>query len=166
MKTAVDVKMKANYIYDLLLFHTYSKVSGFIVNLMGLAVIVMGGFSLGAGKISMAQCLLYIAAGLCVLAFTPLNLKLQSRKMIKAPKYNDIIHYGFDEQGIEEVIGDKANTYPWSQVKKAIATPKNIAFYVNDESAIIVPKESFGESFMPVMKLIAQNVSRDKIYIR
>jgi hypothetical protein len=165
MKIAVDVKMKAQFIYDLLLYHTYSKFSGFVINLVGLSVIVMGGFSLRAGRITMGQCAIYIAAGLCVLAFTPLNLKIQSKKMMKAPKYSDVIRYNFDEQGIEEVIGDKINSYAWSHVKKATATPKNIAFYVTDDSALIVPKESFGDNFMPVMKLIAENMSRERIYI-
>ena len=165
MKIAVDVKMKAQFIYDLLLYHTYSKFTGFVINLVGLSVIVMGGYSLKAGRITMGQCALYIAVGLCVLCFTPFNLKMQSKKMIKSPKYEDVIRYNFDEQGIEEVIGDKINTYSWSKVKKATATPKNIAFYVTDESALILPKESFGENFMPVMKLVAENMSREKIYI-
>ncbi len=166
MKIAVDVRMKANFIYDLLLYHTYSKFSGFVINLLGLSVIVMGGFSLRAGRISIGQCALYLAAGLCVLGFTPFNLKLQSRKMIKAPKYNDVIRYEFDSQGIEEVVGDNVNSYPWSKIKKASSTPKNIAFYVSDDSALIVPKESFGDNFMAVMKLIAENMTRDRIYIR
>ena len=46
MKVAVEVKMKAEYIYDLLLFHTYSKLSGFMINLMGLTVIIIGGWRL------------------------------------------------------------------------------------------------------------------------
>ncbi len=86
--------------------------------------------------------------------------------MIKAPKYNDVIRYEFDSQGIEEVVGDNVNSYPWSKIKKASSTPKNIAFYVSDDSALIVPKESFGDNFMPVMKLIAENMTRDRIYIR
>lgn len=166
MKTAVDVRMKAEYIYDLLLFHTYSKFSGFMINLMGLMVIVMGGLGLGTGKISMAQCLVYLVAGTIFLALTPLNLRLRSKKMIKDPKYRDTLHYSFDKQGIEEEVQGKVNTYSWDNVQKAIATPKNIAFYVNEESALIIPKEYFGQNFMPVMKLIVENVTRDRIYIR
>lgn len=40
MKVYVKVRMKAEFIYDLLLFHTYSELSGFLVNLLGLAVII------------------------------------------------------------------------------------------------------------------------------
>ena len=46
MKVYVKVRMKAEFIYDLLLFHTYSRLSGFLVNLLGLAVIITGGFLL------------------------------------------------------------------------------------------------------------------------
>ena len=166
MEIMIEVKMKAGYIYDLLLFHTYSKFSGFIVNVLGLAVIVTGGLNYGSGKISLLQCLIYIVVGIAFLAFTPLSLWRRSRQMIKNPKYQDSIYYKFDEHGFDERIKDHLNHYNWQQVQKAIATPKNIAFYVGAETAVIVPKESFGGHFMPVMKLIADNVTRDKIYIR
>ena len=32
--------------------------------------------------------------------------------------------------------------------------------------SLVLPKESFGENFMPVMKLVVSNLSRDRIYIR
>lgn len=86
--------------------------------------------------------------------------------MMKAPRYREEILYEFNGNGILEMVMGKENSYLWSQVEKAISTPKDIAFYVGNEEALILPKESFGESFMPVMKLIAENVTRDKIYIR
>lgn len=55
MQVDVAVKMKAEFIYDLLLFHTYSKLSGFLVNVLGLAVMITGGFLVGAGKVSVYQ---------------------------------------------------------------------------------------------------------------
>jgi hypothetical protein len=166
MEIMIEVKMKTGYIYDLLLFHTYSKFSGFIINVLGLAVIVTGGLHYGSGKVSAWQCAIYIVVGIGFLAYTPLNLWRRSRQMIKAPKYQNSIYYKFDENGFDEIIKEHVNHYSWSQVQKAIATPKNIAFYVEDETAVIVPKESFGDHFMPVMKLIADNIARDKIYIR
>lgn len=81
-------------------------------------------------------------------------------------KYQDAIQYAFDEADIEERICGRNSHYSWKQVKKAIATPKDIAFYIGDQEALVLPRESFGENFMPVMKLIAQNVARDRIYIR
>lgn len=76
--------------------------------------------------------------------------------------------YSFSGEGIVEHLGDKAVKHGWGEVRKAIATPKDIAFYIGEEEsmALIVPKECFGENFMPVMKLIAENIKRDRIYIR
>ncbi len=162
----VTVKMRSEFIYDLLLFHTYSKFSGFLVNVLGLAVIITGGLMLGMNKIELLQALLYVVAGILFLSYTPFTLKRRAKQMIKAPQYQSEIVYGFDEFGIRELMSDKENRYTWGQVEKAISTPKDIAFYVGKEEALILPKESFGDHFLPIMKLIAENVTRDRIYIR
>lgn len=162
----IDVKMKAEYIYDLLLFHTYSKFSGFMVNVLGLAIIIIGGLSLGMGKMNMFQSVICIMAGIGFIAYTPLNLKLKAKQLMKLDRYSNDISYEFSENGIAENTSGNIINYEWSRVEKAIATPKDIAFYVGNDEALILPKEDFKENFMPVMKMIVQNVTRDKIYIR
>jgi len=162
----INVKMKAEFIYDLLLFHTYSKFSGFVINVLGFAVMVTGGLMLGTDKIGVSQALMYMAAGVLFLSYTQFTLKSRAKKLVKEQRYQSEIEYGFDEDGISEGMMGKENHYTWSQVEKAISTPKNIAFYVGNEEALIIPKESFGEHFMSVMKLIIDNVTIDKIYIR
>ncbi|MDF2613767.1 MAG: hypothetical protein K0S71_1553 [Clostridia bacterium] len=162
----IIVKMKNEFIYDLLLFHTYSKFSGFLVNVLGLAIIITGGLLLGMDEIKLHQAIMYVLAGILFLSYTPFTLKMKAKKMMKEPRYESEIAYEFSEQGIDEEILGKTNSYTWSQVEKAISTPKDIAFYVGKEEALILPKESFGDHFMPVMKLIAENITRDKIYIR
>lgn len=166
MKVDIKVKMKAEYIYDLLLFHTYSKLSGFLINLLGLTIIMAGGFLLKAGSLRFHQAMLNLALGFLVLCFTPVNLMLQARRMIRQPRYQSEIVYGFDDTGIEEHIGNTVNSYAWDQVNKVVSTPKNIAFYVQETSALILPKKNFGNNFMPVMKLIAGNMGRERIFIR
>lgn len=78
MKVYVKVRMKAEFIYDLLLFNTYSRLSGFLVNLLGLAVIITGGFLLRNQTIQLHQAFVYIAVGVMILMFTPINLRLQA----------------------------------------------------------------------------------------
>ena len=108
----------------------------------------------------------YIAVGVMILMFTPINLRLQAGRMMGQPRYDSEIQYGFDENGIEEKMGEQVRTYGWNTVQKAVSTPKDIAFYIEESSALVLPKESFGENFMPVMKLVVSNLSRDRIYIR
>ena len=46
------VNMTKEALYDFLLFHAYSKFSGFLVNILGLAVAFMGIFSYTTGRVS------------------------------------------------------------------------------------------------------------------
>ena len=162
----IEVTMRAEHIYDLLLFHTYSRLSGFLMNVLGLAVIVAGGILLSTNRIGVENALLYVGAGFLFLSCTPLSLYLKSRKMIAAPCYKERTVYTFFDQGFSTQNVGVENSYSWSQVEKAVSTPKDIVFYVNKGEALILPKESFHDYFMPVMKLIAENLTRDKIYIR
>lgn len=166
MKVYVKVRMRAEFIYDLLLFHTYSRLSGFLVNLLGLAVIITGGFLLRNQTIQLQQAFVYVWGGVMILMFTPITLRLQARRMMGQPRYGSEIQYGFDENGIEERLGEQISTYGWDTVHKAVSTPKDIAFYIEESSALVLPKECFGENFMPVMKLVVSNMTRDRIYIR
>ncbi|NNJ28418.1 YcxB family protein [Lacrimispora defluvii] len=162
----IEVAMRAEHIYDLLLFHTYSRLSGFLVNVLGLAVIVAGGILLSTDRIGVENALLYVGAGFLFLSCTPLSLYLKSRKMIAAPCYKERTVYTFFDYGFSTQNVGAENSYSWSQVEKAVSTPKDIVFYVNEGEVLILPKESFHDYFMPVMKLIAENLTRDKIYIR
>jgi hypothetical protein len=162
----IEVTMRAEHIYDLLLFHTYSRLSGFLVNVLGLAVIVAGGILLSTGRIGVENALFYVGAGFLFLSCTPLSLYLKSRKMIAAPCYKEKTVYTFFEKGFSIQNVGVENSYSWNQVEKAVSTPKDIVFYVGEGNALILPKESFHDYFMPVMKLIAENITRDKIYIR
>ncbi len=166
MQVDINVKMKAEYIYDLLLFNTYSKFSGFLVNVLGLSVIIVGGLLLGTDKINVQNSLLYVFAGIGFLSYTPMQLKKRAKKLMEQEKYQNNMTYKFSDEGVLEIISDKENTYTWDQFSKAISTPKDIAFYLNESEALVIPKVSFGENFMPVMKMIAKNMPIDKITIR
>lgn len=167
MNTCVTVKMKDAYIYDLLLFHVYSKFSGFLVNLLGLSVLIIGGLRLGKGDLTLLQAAFYLLGGFFILAYTPFTLKRQAKRVIKNEKYQNDLVYNFDDQGIRETLTDESETcFGWEQIKKAIATPKCIAFYTSETEALIIPKECFGDSFGPIMNLVVKNMTMDRIFIR
>lgn len=56
--------------------------------------------------------------------------------------------------------------YLWSEVKRAISTPKDIVFYLEDSKALVFPKDSLQEDFMGLMKLIVIKMKREQVYIR
>ncbi len=167
-RAELDVKMKSEYIFDMLLYHMYSTFGGFMLNLAGLAVIITGGMRYYFHQSSLAGAAGLMLFGIILLAVTPLNLKLRARNTTNLPKYRNAIHYGIDGSGIDETINGSANHYDWSQILKAVSTPKTITFYLSDGGSVLVfPKESFDtETFRSVMWHLSHNVVMGRIFIR
>lgn len=167
-RAELDVKMKADYIFDMLLYHMYSTFGGFMLNVAGLAVIITGGMRYTFHKSSLAGAIGLMLFGVLLLVVTPLNLKLRARNTTKLPKYRNTIHYGFDGDGIDETINCHVNHYDWSQILKAVSTPKTITFYLSDGGSVLVfPKEAFDPAtFQSVMWHLSHNVVMGKIFIR
>ncbi|MGL5435183.1 MAG: YcxB family protein [Lachnospiraceae bacterium] len=166
MNVCIRVKMKSEYIYDMLLFHMYSRLSGFLINMTGLAIIIMGGLWLRAEKLTLVQALVYVFIGLSVLVYTPLSLKMRADKIVKQQKYQSEIEYQFGNNGFTELISGKEVNYDWANVKRAVSTPKDIVFYMEDSTVLVFPKVSLQEDFMDLMKLIVCNMTREQVYIR
>lgn len=166
MIVCIRVKMKSDYIFDMLLYHMYSRFSGFLINLAGLMIIMMAGLWLRFGKFTLMQAAGYLLVGVLVLIYTPLSLKLRAEKIMKQAKYQQEIRYQFDDQGVLEQLDGNSVRYGWSQVQRAVATPKDIVFYMEDDKALVFPKVSLQDDFMRLMKLIVSNMEREQVYIR
>lgn len=67
----MTVNMTKEALYDFLLFHAYSKFSGFLANILGLAVAFMGIFSYTTGRVSSIGAVLYLVAAAIFLGGTP-----------------------------------------------------------------------------------------------
>lgn len=166
MSVCIRVKMKSEYIFDMLLYHMYSRFSGFLINLAGLMIIMMAGLWLRFGKLTLMQAAGYLLVGALVLVYTPLSLKLRAEKIMKQVKYQQEIRYQFDDQGVLEQLDGNSVRYGWSQVQRAVATPKDIVFYMEDDKALVFPKVCLQDDFMHLMKLIVGNMEREQVYIR
>ena len=74
-ESRMTVNMTKETLYDFLLFHAYSKFSGFLVNILGLAIIFLGIFSYTTGKVNGAGAALYLAAAALFLGSTRSSLR-------------------------------------------------------------------------------------------
>lgn len=166
MNISIQVRMKSEYIYDMLLHHMYSRLPGFLINMTGLTLLMTGGLRLRAGSLTQAQTLGYAAAGIAVLIYTPLSLKARAAQMMASPKYQKEIRYQFNTHGIIEYSAGQVSHYQWVQIERVLSTPKDIVFYTQDSGVLIFPKESIQEHFMELMKLIVTKMTHDQVYIR
>lgn len=167
MEEKIQVQQTGDTLFDFMLYHTYSKFAGFLTNILGAAVIFMGIIMMVQGKASMIQFLFYLVAGIAFIGYTPIMTKVRANQAVKKdPQYHGPSEYTFGTEGITVNHKEDSKTYGWDSISKVVATPKTIGFYYGEADALIVPKESFGNQFMPIMTIVTQHVSRDRIKIR
>ncbi|BDF06006.1 YcxB family protein [[Clostridium] hylemonae] len=167
MEEKLTVQMTKEALFDFLLYHTYSKFSGFLTNVLGAAVGIMGIILLATGKITPVYLLFYLAAAAAFIAFTPLQLKHRAKKQVELNReYQTEWNYTFDNEGITVIRGEKTENVAWDKIERVVTTPKTIGIYYGKEHAFIIPKQAFGDRFMAVMKIIAQHIDPQRVRLR
>lgn len=114
-----------------------------------------------------ANLVFYLAAAFLFLGYTPIQLKRRAAKQIKInPEYAKPVDYEFSEDGIKVVQEERSVSHSWEEIKKAVVTPKTIGIYYEDEKAMIIPKEDFGEEFVSIFQMIAMHLGTSRIRMR
>lgn len=164
----ITVHMTREALFDFLLFHAYSKFSGFLINILGLAVAFAGIFMYLSGKTGAMGVALYLAASFIFLASTPLQLKMRAKKQMEInPEYCNPAEYTFsEEEGIRVEYGGRSRIFPWEQVQRAVVTPKTIGIYYAQDRALIIPKQDFGSQFLEIFQMIARHLGRNRVRLR
>lgn len=137
----ITVRMTDTYLFDFTLYHTYSKLAGFLTNILGAAIVFI--------------------------VYTPLLLKYRSKKQVKRiERYHVPNEMTFNDEGIQVEFADKKETYEWEQIQKVVTTPKTIGFYYETEKTLIVPKPDFGDKFVPILTLATKKLGPARVHLR
>lgn len=160
----LNVQLTREHLFDFLLYHTFSKASGFLVNMLGMCLIVLGAVMQFVGRIEFVQFVLYVIVGVVVLAYTPVQLKFRAKKQMEVnPEYRDPREYTFSDEGICVAQNGEEKTYDWSKIQRTVTTPKTIGIYYGKDLAFIIPKEAFGDRFVPVMQMVVQHIGLNNV---
>lgn len=160
----IRVQMTRELLFDFLLYHTYSKASGFLVNMLGLGVAAVGGVMQAMGQIETGQLALYLLAAAAFLLYTPLLLRHRAKTQMQVnSEYRDPRDYVFSDKGICVVQNGEETLYDWSRIERTVTTPKTIGIYYGKDQAFIIPKTAFGDRFVPVMQMVVQHIGLNKV---
>lgn len=164
----ITVRMTKEALYDFLLFHAYSKFSGFLINILGLAVAFMGVFMYVSGKTGAVGVVLYLVAAFIFLGYTPIQLKMRAKKQVQVnPEYRSPVEFVFsEEEGITVETEGEKKQYPWEEIQRAVVTPKTIGIYYEEERALIIPKQDFGDQFPDIFQMIARHLGMNRVRMR
>lgn len=158
MEIEFDVEIDAGVLYDYMLHHTYSSAAGMLGTVIGALMIV--AFSMGQG-------VLFLIAGIVVLAYLPWTLFIRSRQQaLMTPAFKKPLHYKLDEEGITVSQDDSEEKQEWGQMYKAVSTGKSIIVYTSRVNASIFPKRDLGENKAKVIEIISTHMPPSKVKIR
>jgi len=163
MKETIKVRMTEEALYDFMLYHTYSKFSGFLINILGMTVVLLGIYMWFTDQIAALQLVYYILAGIMFLIFTPVQLRMRAKKCVKrSAEYNTPKEYTFSAEGID-VVQEGEQRFAWEEISKVVAAPKTLGFYYGENDALIIPKSEFGNKYMAIMKIVSAHICRSRI---
>lgn len=159
----MTVHMTKETLYDFLLYHAYSKFSGFLVNILGFAVIFLGVFSYATGRTGAGGVAVYLIAAVIFIGYMPIQLKVRAKKQVETnPEYRETVEYEFsEEEGITARWESGNRHVDWSDVQRAVVAPKTIGVYYGKDQALILPKQDFGDQFLPIYQMIVRHLAEN-----
>lgn len=158
MEIEFDIKITSGDLYDYMLQHTYTSLSGLIGAVAGALMIV--AFFAGAGAIS-------LIAGLIILGYLPASLFLKSKQQFLAtPAFRKTLHYKMTEEGIEVSQGEELQSQKWEDMYKAVSTSRSLIVYTSPVSASIFPKREMKDFTSGVIEMISTHMPPKKVKIR
>lgn len=158
MELEFDIKIKPGDLYDYMLHHTYTGLSGLIGAVAGALMLVAG---LGGAGV------LFVAAGVVILLYLPGSLFLKSRQQfLSNPAFKKALHYRMTEEGIEVSQGEETQSQKWEDMYKAVSTIRSVIVYTSPVNAAIFPKRELGDLTAGVIQIISTHMSSKKVKIR
>lgn len=152
MPIEFDIKITDKDMYRFNMHHAYTGFQGIFATLIGIAVLVVA--FLTRGKVDMAYTLLYILFGVIFLVYTPVSLKLRSkRQMLMSPVLKENLHYKVNEEGIHVSVGEQTADLAWNMIYKMVSTKSNVLIYSSRVNAYVLPLEQLGGRYEAVKAL-------------
>lgn len=158
MELEFDVKITSSALYDYMLYHTYTSLSGIMGTMVG-AFILIAFFNTGYT--------IYLIAGVVLLLYLPCSLRLKAKaQALNTPAFKNPLHYRLTEEGIEVSQGEETQMQVWEDLYKAVSTRSSIIVYTSKVSASIFPRKDLKELTPAVIEKISTHMPPDKVKIR
>ncbi len=158
MELEFDIKITPNDLFDYMMYHTYTGMSGIIGTVCGFFMILvyLKGYQI-----------LYLIGGLVILFYLPVSLFMRSRKQyLETPAFKEPLHYLMNDEGITVSQGDSSESQSWDDMVKAVSTPGSIVIYTSRVKASIFPKKQLSDQRSALIKMISTHMDPRKVKIR
>lgn len=158
MELELEVKITPNALFDYMLYHTYTGMSGLLSAIVGAFLVIV--FFMGQSPI-------YMVAGLVILIYLPYTLFIRSRKQyLSNENFKEPLHFSFNDEGMKVTQGENSESLEWEYMYKAVSTPNSIILYTSKVNASIFPKKDLGDKKALLIEMISTHMPPKKVKIR
>ena len=158
MELEFDVKIEAKILYDYMLHHTYSGFSGVLGTVAGVLILI---------AFAATGYVVYLIAGVVMLAYLPWTLLLKSRQqMLNTPAFKEPLHYKLTDEGVEISQGEAKEFQKWENMHKAVSTGRSIILYTSAVNAYIFPRTDLQDKQEAVIWMISTHMPPKKVKIK
>lgn len=165
MEVKFDVKMTQKIMYDFLMNHTYRSMSGIAGVLFGLGAFVI--MAVTWGNVPEWQSMVYLLFGVWFLLYQPVSLYMRAAKQVKLnPTFKKPVTYIMNDEGITTMQEDKQAVIAWEDMLKVTETKLSLLAYTGKRYSFVLPKESMGEQYETVVKLIRGHMDANRVKIK
>lgn len=165
MPVKFNVKMTAEYMYDFMLYHNYTHMSGLMTAIAGVLSFAVFIQKLIDGE--MQACAVWFMCAVLFLVISPSSMKAKAKSQVNNTEmFQKPLEYEFTEEGILVSQEDAKAETKWDEVTKAVSTQKSVILYLGRVRALILPKASMGDQYEEALKMIHTHIPPNKVKIR
>ena len=165
MSVKINVKMTEEYMYDFMLYHNYTHMSGLMTAIAG--VLCLAVFIQNIMDGNMQSSAVWLMCAILFLVISPSSMKAKAKSQVNNTEmFQKPLEYEFTEEGIVVSQDDAKATMKWEEVTKAVSTQKSVILYLGRVRAQILPKACMGDQYEEVLKMIHMHISPNKVKIR
>lgn len=149
----VTIQLKEKDLFSFNLYHSYHRIQTWLFTILGVIITILSFTTYQ--KVEMMYSMLYFAAGMIFIFYTPLNLRTSAKIAFRGDSpLCQAMHYRFDEKGIAVCLEDgkmdsektdAVDSITWDLVFKVVETKKAILIYTSPKNASILPLEQLGD---------------------
>lgn len=158
MKVEFDVKITTGVLYDYMLHHAYTSLSGILGTCVGF-VMLLGYFK--------TMQFIYLIGAVVVIFYLPCSYFLRAKQQATlTPAFQKPLHYMMTEEGVSVSQDDETQFQQWDAMVKAVSTRSSIILYTSKTNASIFPRKDLGADVPKVIEMISTHMPPKKVNIK
>lgn len=165
MSVKFEVKMTDKIMYDFMLHHNYTSVSGLLGAVIGCVALAFAVHDYVSGDAVWVMPMIFVAVVSLILP--PISMRTKAKMQVMGtPAFRKPLTYELTEEGIWVRQEGLETLNAWEDITKAVSSNCSVILYLTRVRAVILPRSAMGDQYEKAMEMIHTHLSPNKVKIR